>query len=165
MQNLKKLKFISLLSGRLNIEKVFLLLFLFTHFYCTKSNPDYIQIRLAVKSDTINACSFVMESTDDSVRVENRILINLTDIAYIETRKQNEDSTAMVIAVLTPEGTEKLSKITGVYKGRDLCAIVDNKVIFKTTIIVRLPDGRIRVSQYVSPDEAIRIANKINRML
>jgi len=152
-------------SAKLVINLIFVLLPITVFLHCALSNPNYIQFRLVEESNDEDAVSFVMASTGDSVQVENRILLNLNDIAYVEARKRNEDSTAMVIAVLTPEGTEKLSKITGVYKGRDLCAIVDNKVIFKTTIIVRLPDGRIRVSQYVSPDEAIRIANKINRML
>ena len=144
------------------IKTFFSLLFVICFLRCTQSDPNYVQFRLADNGGNKEIVLFPMISTGDSVRVEKTILLNLHDIAFVEARHRNTDSTALAIAVLTTEGAEKLSKITGANRGRDICAIVDTKVVFKVTIQVRIADGRIRLSRDVSFDEAHSIANKIN---
>ncbi len=143
---------------------LFLILNIFSTTICYSSNLDFFQIRLVDETHKSDSLKFKIRSSIDSIKVDNKILINLSRIEQF-TVVEADNGSYMIVAILTKVGKQILSRITGAYIAQKLCVIIDNEVVYIGQIMSKLRTNKFIIATNLSKEDANMIANNlINRL-
>lgn len=122
---------------------------------------DFVSLHWPLEEPDPDARICQVLATGDSISLDPDPLLRL---AHFDTARVAPGSD-FVTVTLTDRGAEQLADVTGANIGRQLAVVVDDQVLAMPTIRDEIDSGRLDLMPMESRQEAVRLAERINRAL